>query len=88
LRVGLKATTQGIPRAGCEIIKNSETIGRLTSGTFSPTLNYGIGMGYVPREHANEGQTLSIAVRGKRLDATVVKLPFYDTEKYGWQRKT
>lgn len=87
LRIGLKATTQGIPRPGCEIVKDTRTIGKLTSGTLSPTLNCGIGMGYVPREYANDGEKLGIMVRGKRLDSVVVKFPFYETDKYGWQRK-
>ncbi len=87
LRVGLKATTHGIPRPGCEIVKDRDTIGKLTSGTLSPTLNGGIGMGYLPREYATEGQPLGIIVRGKRLDSVVTKFPFYDTDKYGWQRR-
>jgi len=87
LRVGLKATTQGIPRAGCEIVKDTNAIGKLTSGTHSPILDCGIGMGYVSAEYATEGQALGIMVRGRRLDATVVKLPFYPTDKYGWQRR-
>jgi aminomethyltransferase len=88
LRIGLRATAQGIPRPGYEIIKDATSIGKLTSGTFSPTLNCGIGMGYVPREYTTEGQTLGITIRGRRLDSMVTKLPFYDTSKYGWQRKT
>jgi aminomethyltransferase len=88
LRIGLKATAQGIPRPGYEIVKDTSAIGKLTSGTFSPTLNLGIAMGYVPREHATEGQTLGIMIRGRRLDAVVTKFPFYSTDKYGWQRKT
>ena len=88
LRIGLRATTQGIPRPGHEILKDTSPIGKLTSGTFSPTLNSGIGMGYVPREYATEGQTLEIMIRGKRLDCVVTKFPFYSTDKYGWQRKT
>ena len=88
LRIGLTATGQGIPRAGCEILKDRENVGRLTSGTFSPTLNRGIGMGYVPPEYATEGQTLEIMIRGKRLNSVIVRLPFYQTDKYGWQRKT
>jgi len=87
VRIGLKATTQGIPRPNCEIVKDAEIIGKLTSGTLSPTLNCGVGMGYVPREHATEGQILAIMVRGKRLESVVTKFPFYNTDKYGWQRK-
>jgi len=88
LRIGLRATAQGVPRAQYEIQKDGNTIGRLTSGTFSPTLNCGIGMGYVPRECATEGQSLGIIIRGRRLDAVVTKFPFYPTDRYGWQRKT
>jgi len=88
LRIGLKVRTQGIPRPGSEIVKDTEAIGKLTSGTLSPTLNCGIGMGYIPREYATEGEVLGIMVRGKRLDSVVAKFPFYETDKYGWQRKT
>ena len=87
LRIGLRATGQGIPRPGYEILKDASTVGKLTSGTFSPTLNSGIGMGYAPGEYATEGQTLGIMIRGRRLDSVVTKFPFYPTEKYGWQRK-
>ena len=88
LRIGLRAAAQGIPRPSYEIVKDATSIGRLTSGTFSPTLECGIGMGYVPREYTTEGQALGITIRGRRLDSVVTKLPFYDTSKYGWQRKT
>jgi aminomethyltransferase len=88
LRVGLRATGQGIPRPGCEILKEGNVVGKLTSGTFSPTLDCGIGMGYVPREYATEGQTLGIMIRGRRLDSVTTKLPFFSTDKYGWQRKS
>ena len=88
LRVGLRATAQGIPRPGCEILKDANIIGKLTSGTFSPTMNRGISMGYIPREYATEGQTLGIMIRGRRLDSVITKFPFYPTDKYGWQRKS
>jgi aminomethyltransferase len=88
LRIGLRATAQGVPRAEYEIQKDGNNIGKLTSGTFSPTLNCGIGMGYVPREYATEGQSLGVMIRGRRLDAVVTKFPFYPTDRYGWQRKT
>ncbi len=87
LRIGLRAAGQGIPRPGHEILKDTTAIGKLTSGTFSPTLDCGIGMGYVPREYTTEDQTLGIMVRGRRLDSVITKFPFYPTDKYGWQRK-
>jgi aminomethyltransferase len=88
LRIGLRAIAQGVPRPGYEILKDANTIGKLTSGTFSPTLNCGIGMAYVPREYAIDGQSLGIMIRERRLDAVVTKFPFYPTDRYGWQRKT
>lgn len=89
LRVGLAVTSLGIPRAGYEIVKETKTLGKLTSGTYSPTLNRGIGMGYVPREYANHDEKLGIMTRGRVLESVVVKkFPFYPTDKYGWQRKT
>ena len=55
--------------------------GELTSGALSPTLGYPIALAYVEPGLANEGQELSIDVRGKALPATVVPLPFYSRAK-------
>jgi aminomethyltransferase len=54
--------------------------GRVTSGTHSPTLDVGIGMGYVPTEQAAVDTQLEIDVRGKPRRARVVKKPFYKRE--------
>ena len=68
---------KGIPRPGYEIINESRTIiGTVTSGTMSPTLKQGIGMGYVFPEYASPGSTIHIQIRNKLLAATVVKMPF------------
>jgi aminomethyltransferase len=88
VRVGMKVLGKGIPRAGHEILKNGKLIGKVTSGTLSPLLGYGIATGYVPKELSNEGNRVEIRVREKNLEAEIVKVPFYDTSKYGWQRKT
>ena len=88
VRLGMKVLGKGIPRAGHEILKNAKSIGKVTSGTLSPLLGYGIAMGYVPKEYSGEGGKVEIKVRDKSLDAEIVKVPFYDTSKYGWQRKT
>ncbi|HEX5001019.1 MAG TPA: glycine cleavage system aminomethyltransferase GcvT [Bacteroidia bacterium] len=76
--VGFEMIDRGIPRHGYEI-KNSggETIGVVTSGTQSPSLNKAIGMGYVSASDAAEGNTIVIQVRDKGLNARVVKIPFY-----------
>jgi len=86
VRVGLKLLEAGIPRAECDILKGFRILGKVTSGTFSPTISQGIAMGYIPREHSKIGEMLDINVRGKKLQAAVTGFPFYDTSKYGWQR--
>ncbi len=88
IRVGLKPTAPGIPRERYDIIKNGAVVGQVTSGTFSPSLNQGIAVGYVPKEYSKKGETLEIQVRQKTLPCIVTGFPFYDTARYGWQRTT
>lgn len=67
----------GIPRHGYEIVDaDGSTLGAVTSGTISPLLNVGIGMGYVPLGHHQPGSRIFIAIRNKQLEARVVKPPF------------
>jgi aminomethyltransferase len=68
---------QAFPRPHYEIQKDGEKIGQVTSGTFSPSLNKGIGLGYVPIEHSRVDTELDILIRGKPYRAVVVKPPFY-----------
>jgi len=69
---------KGIPRQHYEIVnKNEEKIGEVTSGTMSPMMNKGIGMGYVKPEYAEKGTEIYIKVRKKVLKAEVVSLPIY-----------
>ena len=75
--VGLEMIEKGIPRHGYEIQnKNGETIGRITSGTQSPTLQKPIAMGYVGIDHAKINNEVFIKIRDKSLLAKVVKMPF------------
>lgn len=68
---------KGIPRHGYEIVSESdEVIGNVTSGTISPVLKIGIGMGYVRPEYAKPGTEIYIKVRNRNLKAKVVKPPF------------
>jgi aminomethyltransferase len=67
---------KAIPRQGMAI----EGGGEVTSGTHSPLLDVGIGMGYVPTEQAKPGTELTIDVRGRGRRARVVKKPFYKRE--------
>jgi aminomethyltransferase len=76
-RVGLELSGKRIAREGAEIYRGEEKIGTVTSGTYSPTLEKPIAMGYVPQSAAEVGTELEVDIRGKRLPATVVKLPFY-----------
>ena len=75
--VGFEMIDRGIPRHDY-LIRDEECnmIGKVTSGTQSPTLNKGIGMGYVMSDHAKIGSTIYIDIRDKQLKASVVKFPF------------
>ena len=76
--VGFEMIDRGIPRHEYEIVdEENAPIGIVTSGTQSPSLNKAIGMGYVPTGLSKEGSEIYISIRGKRLLARVVKLPFY-----------
>lgn len=78
--VGFEITGRGIAREGYPVLVDGASVGRVTSGTFSPTLEKAIGMAYVPSELAGIGCELEIDRRGRRLAAVQVKLPFYKRE--------
>ncbi len=79
--VGLTMLERGIPRQGYEILDpKGRKIGEITSGTMSPTLNIGIGMGYVATDYAAPGQEILIRIRNKEPRAVVVKMPIYKKE--------
>jgi len=75
--VGLRLTQKGFPREGYPILHEGERVGELTSGTVSPTLGYGIGMGRVPVELASNGTELAVEIRGRAVPAKVERPPFY-----------
>ena len=76
--VAFELTNKGIPRHGYEIVnENREIIGEVTSGTMSPSLKKGIGLGYVETSYAKRGTEIFIQVRKKALAAVIVRLPFY-----------
>lgn len=68
---------RGIPRPGNPILAGEEPIGAVTSGTFSPSLGIGIGMGYVRADHAEPGTAIEIDVRGRRRQAEIRSKPLY-----------
>lgn len=76
--VGFKLQEKGIPRKGYEILnKQHEPIGTVTSGTLSPLLNQGIGMGYVLYNEAFNGNEIYIKIRKKEIPAYIDKFPFF-----------
>lgn len=76
--IGFELKERGIPRHDYEIVdKDGNKIGRVTSGTMAPSLNKGIGMGYVTIENSAPGTEIFIQIRNKPVAATIVKTPFY-----------
>lgn len=79
--VGFEMVDRGIPRQDYDILKDGKAVGKVTSGSFSPTLKKNIGLGYVPVELASSGTEIEIQIRDKALKAKVVKLPFYKRKR-------
>lgn len=79
--VAFELTERGIPRHDYDIVdRDGNTIGTVTSGTMSPSLGKGIGLGYVPPSFSAVGSTIYIQIRKNAVPATVVRLPFYTTK--------
>ncbi len=76
-RVGLKITSKGIARENCEVYVGEQKVGFTTTGTMSPYFGYPIAMALIDIEHTQVGTAVEVLVRGKRLSAEVVPLPFY-----------
>jgi len=76
--VAFEMSDRGIPRPGYRIFAAAQEVGRVTSGTQSPSLNIGIGLGYVRTEFSRVGTELAIEIRGNRQKATVIKPPFVE----------
>lgn len=75
--VGFRMIDRGIPRHGYAIAAPDGTqIGHVTSGTMSPCLKVGFGLGYVKPEYAKPGTEVAVVIREKSLRAEVVKIPF------------
>ena len=79
--VGFEISGRGIARQGHGVVAGGEEVGRVTSGTFSPTLEKALGLAYVPTELAQPGQALTLSVRNRELEAIVVETPFYRRSK-------
>jgi aminomethyltransferase len=65
------------PRPHYSVFQNGERVGEVTSGTVSPSLNWGVGMAYVSTPHAKVGTQIDIEIRGQKFPATIEKKPLY-----------
>jgi aminomethyltransferase len=77
VRIGFRITDKGIPRPGQEIISDNVEVGSVSSGTLSPTLGFGLGMGYVMPSVSKQGRIFDVKIRDRKAGASIVKLPFY-----------
>ena len=88
-KIGLIMVEQGIPRPTHEIYNDKkEKIGYLTSGTFSPLLRVGIGMGYVDASQPVEQSAVQVRIRDRWIRAKIAPFPLYNPDEYGYKRKT
>jgi len=79
--IGLELLERGIPRQDYPIQHAGQTVGRVTSGTLSPTLDKPIGMGFVPPTLTEPGTEIDVVIRNRPVRAQVVKRPFYKRSK-------
>ena len=75
--VGFEVEGKAFPRHGYKIYSQDKEIGHVTSGTFSPMLEKGIGMGYVAKDYSKIDTEIEIAIRNQKVSAKIVKPPFY-----------
>lgn len=80
-RIGLKITGRGIAREHCDVYWNGQKIGATTSGTHCPYLGYAIAMALVESPSPEIGTAVEIDVRGRKIAAEIVPLPFYKKSK-------
>lgn len=87
VRVGLQLDGRRVPRQGCAVLQGTETVGEVTSGTFSPTFERPIAMAYVRPTAQAVGTRLAVDIRGTLHAAVVVPLPFYERGKQKWPQR-
>ncbi|HNX51568.1 MAG TPA: glycine cleavage T C-terminal barrel domain-containing protein, partial [Thermoanaerobaculaceae bacterium] len=79
--VGFAMTGRGIARHGYPIWRGDKQVGVVTSGSHAPSLNRALGMGYVPVDLAAVGTVIDIEIRGQKVAAEIVGMPFYRRAK-------
>jgi len=75
--VGIRLTERGFPRPGYPIAHDGNEVGSVTSGTVSPSLGYGVALGYVPTELITPDTEVGVRIRDKVIPGVVARLPFY-----------
>ena len=75
--VGFEMLDHGIARAGYDVYVHGERVGRVTSGTWAPSLGMAIGMAYVPAASSAVDTSIAVEIRGRRAQARIVRMPFY-----------
>jgi aminomethyltransferase len=77
VRVGITLTGRGIARGAEDVFADDRLIGKTTSGTFCPYVKQAIAMALVSTEKSHPGQTVAIDVRGRKIEGSIVDMPFY-----------
>lgn len=85
---GLTVEGPRVPRHGMEVVHDGVAVGQVTSGGFSPSLERGIGLAYVPPTLSKNGSSFGLRAGSSELAATVVPRPFYEGALHGKPRKT
>jgi len=75
--VGLELLQPGIARGGYQLVKDGRSVGLVTSGTKSPTLNKAIALAYVSSEESRVDNVIDVEIRGRRVPTKIVPIPFY-----------
>ncbi|MDD5305557.1 MAG: glycine cleavage T C-terminal barrel domain-containing protein, partial [Elusimicrobia bacterium] len=76
---GVKLLERGVPRAGAPVMIDGKEAGKLCSATFSPSLQAGIGTGYLNNPDLAAGTKCSVVLHGREIPAEIVKTPFYSS---------
>lgn len=79
--IGVRMIDRGVPRSGYQVFKDDRPIGFVTSGTYCPTLGENMAMALIETDFAQPNIDLTIDIRGKKLLAKTVKIPFYTRPK-------
>ena len=79
--MGLKVTGRGIVREQCAVYADGKQIGMTTSGTHCPFIGMPVAMALLDKAYSAVGQQLEVEVRGRKIAAEIVPLPFYKRQK-------